>query len=552
VTTESSELPRKALRFASGFAGKSLLVVLGLGLGLAGSTYFIDQKVIREQVASTGDGGGFVPDAGGEGGDETGGDGAAGPRYRYETEGGEGGTAGQAGQEGSGPGTGPGDNPGQDPGDNPTNTTVPNPKNYQCADGKNGGATDDGVTGNSVKVAANFVLDGDGGSFLAEARDAVKAVLDAANVEGICGRKILLTDRNDSWDRTTGFSYIRTYINSKMFALVVNPSSEGLDQAVITGEIDKAGIPVVGSDGMIISQYRWPENSSGPGKAQWVWPVASSTVSTMHIMVEHAAKSGAKSFGLVYDNKYKFGAEGARAFENTFNRIKGSYGLTRVYTQGIEPGNTSYNDQQNVGKFNGECGTNSQPTCDLVGMLLDPATASAWIKSTGTFGKMITAGPQTLFNRNFAEDCVAIRWIELGNLSCPMVVWTGYNPPVGGLANLPGVAEYVNTVKQRKASIDPENSFTEGAYLGARLFVEALERVGPNLTRENLRAVMDSMTYDTDDVKDLTLKPLSWRASSHFANTTMQAFEISATGSNFRGWSPVSQSRTDDHWVGQI
>jgi hypothetical protein len=80
------------------------------------------------------------------------------------------------------------------------------------------------------------------------------------------------------------------------------------------------------------------------------------------------------------------------------------------------------------------------------------------------------------------------------------------------------------------------------------VFVEAIRRVSPNVTRENLRAVLDNMTYETD----LTMSPLRWTSANHFANTAMQAFEINSTPeSGFTGWSSKGW-RVEDRWVGQI
>lgn len=408
---------------------------------------------------------------------------------------------------------------------------------YKCAAGQNGGATDTGVTGNSIKVSANIVKDGPGASFLSDAVIGVQAVVDQANVRGICGRKILFQPLNDSWDRSRGLTYISNYIHDGTFALMVNPSSEGLDAAVINGTIQNAGIPVVGSDGMLISQYRFMRG--GVDQAQWVWPVAASTVSTMHIIVQHAVDQGAKTFGLVYDNQYKFGVEGAAAYKGAVERL----GVTLVKSQGLEPGKTSYTTEANG--FNGACGDNGTK-CDVVVMLLDPSTAITWIKANGTFGSKITAGPQTLFNRSFAVNCVTER--KKLDKNCDLSVWTGYNPPVGSLATLPDVARYVADVQSRNAQADVENSFTQGAYLGAQLFIKALEQVGPNLTRANLRAVLDSMDFQSD----LT-NTLSWRPGQHFANTAMQAFRVGYTqDKGFTGWQPANTGFIKDKWVGQL
>ena len=90
----------------------------------------------------------------------------------------------------------------------------------------------------------------------------------------------------------------------------------------------------------------------GVDQAQWVWPVAASTVSTMHIIVQHAVDEGAKTFGLVYDNQYKFGVEGAAAYKGAIERL----GMTLVKSQGLEPGKTSYTTEAN--EFNNACGDN--------------------------------------------------------------------------------------------------------------------------------------------------------------------------------------------------
>jgi ABC-type branched-subunit amino acid transport system substrate-binding protein len=413
---------------------------------------------------------------------------------------------------------------------------------YECAPGKNGGNTDIGVSGNAIKVAANVVQDGPGASFLSEAIIGIQAVVDEANVHGICGRKILLEVRNDGWDRNRGLSYIENYIHDNNFALMVNPSSEGLDAAVENGTIDSAGIPVVGSDGMLISQYR--KIKDGNDRAKWVWPVAASTVSTMHIIVQDAVARGAKTFGLVYDNQYKFGVEGAEAYAGAINRLQAEHPEIKLVKKlGIEPGKTSYNTEAE--DFNGACGGNPAK-CDEVAMLLDPSTAITWIKAGGTFGAQLTSGPQTLFNHAFAENCVTERR-KLGK-GCDLEVWTGYNPPVGALATLPGVQRYAADVQSRNSHADVENSFTEGAYLGAQLFIKALQQVGPNLTRSALRQALDAMTFQADLSNSLT-----WRSGQHFANLSMQSFKVGFTQERgFTGWQPSSTGWVRDRWAGVL
>jgi len=270
------------------------------------------------------------------------------------------------------------------------------------------------------------------------------------------------------------------------------------------GDIARGGMPVVGSDGMLIEQYKEP----------LVWPVATATVSTMRIMAKYGYDRGARKFGIVYDNQYKFGLEGADAFKSYVQSLPGAELKSYV---GIRPGESSYGTE--VQKFNSDCGSD----CDMVAMLLEPSTAETWIAGRPVRGKMLTTGAQTLFNRRFAQNCRA---------ACQdMLVWTGYNPPIDALASLPGVADYVNDVKAIDPGIDTTNAFAEGAYLGMSVFVEALRRVGPNLTRDRLRQVLDSLDLTTD-----MASPLSWRPDHRFANSRAQAFSLQYAGDDFSGF----------------
>lgn len=387
--------------------------------------------------------------------------------------------------------------------------------NLECKAGRNGGATDVGVTGKSIKVASTHVLSGLGASFLGSSNVGMRAVVAKVNSEGgICGRLIQLTLRDDGWDAATGASFIGNFVKDGYFALPVVPSSEGLTAAIKNKTIENAGIPVIGTDGMLKEQYQ----------SKRVWPVATATVSTIRAMIKHAYETqGAREFGIVYDNQYKFGIEGADAFRQYVGKLPGARVAAFV---GIQPGQPSYTETQ---KFNQDCGADKR--CDFVTMLLEPGTALAWINSQGNddvgkrlgFGSKGTGGAQPLFNDRFARDCGA---------SCSgMLLWTGYNPPIGPLKNIPEVSEYIADVQKISPGADTTNQFLEGAYLGMKVFVEALRRVGPDLTREKLVAVMDSMNYKSGLANDLV-----WAPGKHYANSSAQAFEIVTAGGGFSGF----------------
>jgi ABC-type branched-subunit amino acid transport system substrate-binding protein len=407
-----------------------------------------------------------------------------------------------------------------------------NPKATGCASGQNGGPTDVGVTGNSIKLAATIVADGPGASFLGPVRTGMETVVKLANARsgGICGRRISLTLRNDSWSGTTGAQYIKNFVEGdKVFALAVVPSSEGLRSS--KEYIAAKQVPVVGTDGMLIHQYRNP----------WIWPVATSTISVMHVMAKDAYDRGARKFGIVFDSQYHFGVEGAYAYNQAVKRLTTAEvdgydpnNSCSVAYCGIEPGKPTYSSEAN--NFNGNCWSN-ESHCQYVAVLLEPDTATSFFAAgrTKSPSKGI-GGAQPLFTRQFAENC---------RTYCDgMWVWTGYNPPIEALAAQPGVAKYVNEVRAQSASADVANQFLEGGYLGMSLMIAALDKVGPNLTRANLKTTLDSMTFDIG-----LSSPLSWKPGDHFANRGAQSFEIQYK-QTFNGWRQQSGFQVDP-WVGQ-
>lgn len=383
-----------------------------------------------------------------------------------------------------------------------------------CAARKNGGNTDTGVTAGKIRLATTVVTSGSGSSFLADAPVGLDAVVSRINnrERGICGRVLELTTVNDSWDAARGRQFIEDFIRQGYFALPVVPSSEGLSAAIDAQVIQKAEIPVVGADGMRKEQY------DARGRASWVWPVAVATVSQVRIMAKYAAERGAQTFGIVYDRKYKFGVEGANAYEDY---VRDVLKKTLKSRKGIEPSQSTYGSEANDFTKPENCGP-----CDAVVLLLDPETAKTWMTSAGTAGKgkVLTGGAQPLFNDSFARGC--------GEVCNGVLLWTGYNPAYGDLLSRPGIDEYVKDVRAVNPSVDVTNQFTQGAYLGMRIFVEAIKKCSPlGLTRACIRQTLDTFDYSSD------LTPqLSWRQGNHFANTRARAFSITYSQGSFSGF----------------
>jgi ABC-type branched-subunit amino acid transport system substrate-binding protein len=272
---------------------------------------------------------------------------------------------------------------------------------------------------------------------------------------------------------------------------------------------------------MLQDQYTRPDGSAQP----WVWPVAAATVSSARIMAKEAYKRGARDFSVVFDKNYRFGVEAAQAFNDQVEALTGksvsgynSQNTCREKYCGIVAGQSSYSGD--VASF--EEG-------DFVALFLEPQTALAWMRDpNAAAADEVEHGygaAQPLFTRGFAENCEE---------KCHgMRVWTGFKPPIESYANDGAVRSFVEDLKRTKPDADEYNAFTQGGYLGMLLFVDALKRVGPEVTRQRLKVALDSAILKSG----LTLQPsLGFTPSSRFANTTMQAFTIRYTGT-FAGWS---------------
>ena len=428
-----------------------------------------------------------------------------------------------------------------------TTTTGPAQKGsagITCAGGHNGGATDAGVTATELHVASTIVDTGIGSGFLGEAASGMQAAVNEVNSSGgLCGRHVSLSTINTGWVQAQGNNDISSYINSgSVFALVGEPDSEGLAGALSTGTIDRAGIPVVGTDGMLKDQYSDP----------WVWPVAASTVTNMHIIADYAVKKlGAKSFGIVYDTKYRFGSEGAKAFDNEVFRLTGQHipGYDKDGCPdgsrfcGISADQTS--DSDSIVAFNKGC----TPACDAVVMLLEPAPMSTWMSGESSYKQAGKAtwykqlfGGEPLFDDKFAQQCAA----ECGG----MTVWTGYHAAIQPFDAEAPVYTYSQSLKAACPSCDPHNEFTQGAYLGTRLFIEAVKRLqnhGLPLTRANLRDELNADSFDLG----LASGPLHYgNGFPREANAGMAAFADNASGS-FNGWNYLATQFLPDPARGQ-
>lgn len=391
----------------------------------------------------------------------------------------------------------------------------------ECAPGQNGGETDQGVTADAVRMATTVAESGEGASFLGQVRFAMEAVRNRINREGgICGRQWLIEYRDDGWNAQTGAQYLRNFIQEGIFAIPVGPSSEGLRVAIDSGDIDRAQIPVVGTDGLLRNQYTREDGSAQP----WVWPVAAATISSARIMVEEAYKRGARDFSVVFEKNYRFGVEAAEAFNDHVEKLTGKpvSGYNEAYSCndrfcGINGGQSSYS---------GDVATFQEG--DFVALFLEPTTALRWMGDANAQAvhliKYGYGAAQPLFTKAFGSGC--------GQKCHGMQVWTGFRPPIESYANDPAVKQYVEDLKRTKPDADEFNAFTEGGYAGMLLLEAAIRKVGADLTRARLQAALNSTCLDTGL---LIRGKLCFNSGNRFSNVYMQGFAIQYSGT-FAGW----------------
>jgi len=389
-----------------------------------------------------------------------------------------------------------------------------------CSKSGNGGATAPGVTADEIHVASTIVTDGVGKSFLGEAQDGIQAAINEANNKGgICGRRVTFTGINSSWNGQQGKSDIQSFIQEgKTFALVAQPDSEGLRQAIDTNVIDGAAIPVVGTDGLLKGQYADP----------WVYPVAASSVSNMHIIAKYAHDHGATEFGIVYDQQYKFGQEGATAFAAEVQRLGGHINAGGNCATGYCPIDSSSNNYSSqYTQFSGYC----KNKCQAVVMLVEPGAMETWMAAAGSDRSWFKTlfGGEPLFDDNVANQCD-------GCGQAPMFVWTGYQPAISPFDARGPVAQYKSSLLAVKGSDDPHNEFTEGAYIGTKLFLAACQKVGDlglPLTRANLKSALDHNQFDFG-----LSQPIDYHGGAlpHISNSSMAEFKENYSG-HFNGWS---------------
>lgn len=303
---------------------------------------------------------------------------------------------------------------------------------------------------------------------------------DVNRAGGVCGRLIDLVRGGPE-----------TAPPDDTLAMLFTPQNSYLDEFIENGTAARLGIPIVGTDGLTETQFGSP----------LVWPVGLPVASLTRIAVDHAYRQlGARSFALVHDDT-RSGQAAASAFPAYIASLPGA--SVRVVHSVQEP----------TERFNDACGNDA---CDVVVWAMDPGWMNAWINAKPARGRLQTAA---LLYGDFHALISQCRGSAADNQCANLHAWIGFTPPVAGFLGNPDVRAYRGTAGSVNAW--DEDALVEGAYVGAKLLLEAIHRTGPEPTRAGLQRTLQEMRYES-----ALTAPLAWDSPGRVANHAARAVRM--------------------------
>lgn len=338
----------------------------------------------------------------------------------------------------------------------------------------------------TIKVVIGFVASSTAPLGEPSPGDAVDRVVKGFNhTSSICGRAVELVREGDYAN-----------IPGDAVAVLGLPLDTRFDAAIADGRFERAGIPVVGGDGLSAVQHSSPV----------VYPVGTSAASLARIAAQHSVEQGARTYAVVHDRSRAFGAEAAAAFRDHVRRAGG----TIKADIGLDP--TDAGGGATSEEFGRACVNRA---CDVVFLAMLPETAASWLAANPHEPRLGTAALPTLLTSGFRDACAAT-----SNDRCNgITAWTGFIPPFGRHAtNLEALDAW------SASWTDPSrgSAMVEAAVVSTRVLLEALLDTGPGVTRAKLRRTLDNTVF----VSQVT-SPLRWPSHGpRIGNGTAQAWQL--------------------------
>jgi ABC-type branched-subunit amino acid transport system substrate-binding protein len=332
----------------------------------------------------------------------------------------------------------------------------------------NGGATDIGVTADTIKLGGFFIESGPVGELGITLLKAVKAVFNDVNAAGgIYGRKLQLIDCDTSF--TSGDKpracYTKLTQQDKIFAFAA--TGDGPAWVTAAPLACKDQIPALWTDGLSQNEFTCPT----------IFPTGPAGRSQARVVLDYYIKAKKpKTVGILAQND-DIGNEWLVGAKEVLSK----YGVKIVAEEKYNLGETNFTTQVTNMRF-------ANPdfvffSSEPLGPILFQKTA----EGQGWKPPMPSAG----------VTCNVSVWPkQVGDYSKGMIC---QNPWQLLSAKLPGQVEFERNYKKYWADWDKRNYYTETMWIAARATVETLRRAGPNLTRAKVLEVLRSGAFNGFD-----------------------------------------------------
>jgi branched-chain amino acid transport system substrate-binding protein len=332
----------------------------------------------------------------------------------------------------------------------------------------NGGATDIGVTADTIKLGGFFIESGPVGELGITLLKAVKAVFNDVNATGgIYGRKLQLVDCDTSF--TSGDKpracYTKLTQQDKIFAFAA--TGDGPAWVTAAPLACKDQIPALWTDGLAQSEFVCPT----------IFPTGPAGRSQSRVLLDYYIKAKKpKTVGILAQND-DIGNEWLVGAKEVLSKN----GVKVVAEEKYNLGETNFTTQVTNMRF-------ANPdfvffSSEPLGPILFQKTA----EGQGWKPPLPSAG----------VTCNVSVWPkQVGNYSKGMIC---QNPWQLLSAKLPGQVEFEKNYKKYWSDWDKRNYYTETMWIAARATVETLRRAGPNLTRARVLEVLRSGAFNGFD-----------------------------------------------------
>jgi branched-chain amino acid transport system substrate-binding protein len=348
---------------------------------------------------------------------------------------------------------------------------------------------EDGITASTITLGQSAPFSGPVGRRGTDYRDGANLYYGHVNAQGgVAGRKIKLISLDDSYVAEKTVANTKKLINEeRVFALVTMSGTPNV--LAVLPLVQEARIPVfamsTGADSL-----RKPVN-------RYLFHIRASYVAEAEKLVEQAAVFGLKDLAVAYQDN-AFGKAGLHGAEQAISKR----GLRLVATAPIDV------NSKNISAASAQI-ANAKPHAVIV-----VAAGKSNLDFISAYRNIDPKGWVLAISVVSGEELTK----ALGEQSRGIVV--SQVVPYPWSAAVPAVNEYQDLMKKAGKGKDDYSYANLEGFISAKLFVEALKRVGKDLTREKLITTLESASVFDAGGFEVKFTPDSHNGSG-FVDTTM-------------------------------